>query len=172
MMDIKLKNKLFVIGFLVSLFMVYKFAIFKTLETRSEVAMLSKEKRLLTDISNKVSDLEAKEVELDAMLKKRNISISNSFQQTLLQNITTLTNTNKLQIIAFEKLHVYKKDITKLHTYTIEVKGSFSSLLKFVNNLENLQIGELISIKYEKRKDFKRNKNYLTCNVLFQRIDS
>lgn len=169
-MGIKLKNKILVIGFIIALFIVYKFAISKTIETQNVVSKLAKEKSLLNNISTKILDLEAKEVQLDAILKKRNISISNSFQQTLLQNVTSFAQMNKLQIIAFNEPHTYSTNITKLATYSFEIKGDFISLLKMVNFLERLQLGELLTINFEKKKNFRTNRNYLTCKVLLQKV--
>ena len=169
-MDIKLKNKILVIGFIVALFIVYKFAISKTIETQKVVSKLTTEKSLLSNVSSKILDLEAKEAQLDAILKKRNISISNSFQQTLLQNVTSFAQKNKLQIIAFNEPHTYSTKITKLATYSFEIRGNFISLLKMVNFLESLQLGELITINFEKKKNFRTNTNYLTCNVLLQKV--
>tara|TARA_R110001606_G_scaffold342855_1_gene491418 strand:- start:1023 stop:1538 length:516 start_codon:yes stop_codon:yes gene_type:complete len=170
-MDIKLKNKILVVGFIASLFIVYKFAISNTVEAQKIVSELSKEKLLLNNVSTKISNLKAKEAQLDVILKKKNISINNSFQQTLLQSVTSFAKKNKLQIIAFNEPHVFNTNVTGLHTYSFEVKGNFNSLLKMVNHLENLQLGELISIKFEKKKNYRSNTNYLTCKVFLQKVN-
>ncbi|WP_418637453.1 hypothetical protein [Winogradskyella sp.] len=171
-MEAKLKNKLLVLGVLLALFIVYRFAITNTIEAQKTVRELNQEKGLLKNISNKISNLKEKEAQLDAVLKKKNISINNSFQQTLLQNLSSFAKQNNLQIIAFNEPHIFNSRITELHTYSFEIKGNFNSLLKMVNHLENLQLGQLISIKFEKKKNFKTNIIDLSCKVLLQKVNS
>lgn len=168
-MDIKLKNKILVVGFIVVLFIIYEFAISKTIETNKIVSQLTIEKSLLKNVSNKILDLKTKEAQLDAILKKRNISISNSFQQMLLQNVTSFAQKNELQIIAFSEPHTYNTNITRLATYSFEIKGSFISLLKMICFLEELQLGKLLTIKFEKKNNYRNNTNYLTCKILLQK---
>ena len=112
-MEIKLKNKILVVGFIATLFIVYRFAVSKTFETQKIVRELAEEKLLLSTVTNKILVLKTKEVQLDAILKKRNISINNSFQQALLQNVTSFAKKNKLQIIAFNKPHTFSSTVTK-----------------------------------------------------------
>ena len=171
-MDIKLKNKILLIGFTALLLIVYNFAISKTFQIQKMVSELTKEKLLLSNISSKISGLENKELQLDAILKKRNILVNNSFQQTLLQNVTSFVKKNKLQILTFNEPHTYSTNITKLATYSFEIKGDFISLLRMVNFLEKLQLGELITINFEKKKNFRNNTSYLTCKVLLQKTSS
>ncbi len=171
-MDIKLKNKILIIGFISALFIVYKFAISKTFETQKIVSELSNEKLLLSDISDKILALKAKEAQLDVVLKKRNISINNSFQQTLLQSVTSFSKQNKMQIIAFSEPHIFRTNVTKLSTYSFEVKGRFNAILKMINFIQKLQLGELIAINFERKKNFRTNIDYLTCKVLLQRISN
>lgn len=171
-MDIKLKNKILITSFILALFIVYKFAVVKTFETQKIVDELIEEKLLLSTISAKIFALKTKEIQLDAVLKKRNISINNSFQQTLLQNITSFAKQNKLQIIAFNEPHTFITNVTKLSTYSFEVKGNFIPVLRMINFLEKLQLGELITINFEKKKNFRTNTNYLTCRVLLQKVSS
>ena len=169
-MNLNLKNKILIVCFIASLFIVYRFAVSNTIEARKVVSDLTKEKILLTNVSSKIATLKAKELQLDKILKKKNISIHTSFQQALLQNVSSFAKKNKLQIIAFNQPHLFNTNITKLHTYSFEVRGHFNSLLKLTNHLENLQLGKLVSIKFEKKKDFRKNTSFLTCNVLLQRV--
>jgi hypothetical protein len=171
-MDIRIKNKILAIGFIVSLFIVYKFAVSNTIEVKKMVKILNDEKLLLNNISEKISNLQVKEVQLDVILKKRNISINHSFQQTLLQNVNSVAKKNSLQIMAFNEPHKYNNGVTKLFTYSFEVKGDYISLLRMINHLENLQLGNLISVNFEKKKNFRSNTNFLTCKILLQKVES
>jgi hypothetical protein len=171
-MDYKLKNKLLLVGFIISLILIYQFAIVKTIEAKKVVSILRKENALLHHISENITYLKKEEIVLDSILKSVDVSIDNSFQQTLLQKITVFTKKNKLQIIAFKEPHQLITNNTKLSTYAFEVKGTFISLLKMVNYIEQLQLGELISIEYKKKKNYRTNSNYLICKIFLQKISS
>jgi len=171
-MDIKNKNKLLVVGFVCMLFLVYTLAISKTITTKKAVSKLRIEKKLLTNVSSKITALKSKEFELDSILKSYNLSIDNSFQQTLLLKVTELSKKENLQIIQFIEPYVFVGNNTKILTYSFELKGDFISLLKMVNYLGELQLGQLISINFEKKKNYRTNTNYLTCKILLQTIDS
>lgn len=169
-MNLKLKNRILVAGCVLLLFTVYKLAISKTIETQKVATILNKEKLLLNNVSNKISYLKQQEQQLDSILKSYNVSINNSFQQTLLQNITSFSKKNRLQVIAFNKPHEYNSSMTKLSTYSFELKGNFAPLLKLINHIEKLQLGELISVHFEKKKNYRTNSNYLTCKILLQKV--
>jgi hypothetical protein len=169
-MKLSLKNKVLIIGFIISLFIVYKLALSKTIETSIAVSQLSKEQITLSNISNTVLRFQLQEKKLDSILKNYNLSIDNSFQQSLLKNITQLSKKHNLQILAFDKPHEFKTNFTKLSTYSFEIKGDFISILKMINKLETLQLGELISIDFEKKTNFKTGVKFLTCKVLLQKI--
>jgi hypothetical protein len=138
--------------------------------TTSKFSQLTQEQVSLNNISNSVFSLETQEKNLDSILKNYNLSIDNSFQQSLLKNITQFANTYNLQILAFNKPHEINTKITKLKTYSFEVKGDFISTLKMINELEQLQLGELISINFEKKTNFRTGVKFLTCKVLLQKM--
>lgn len=169
-MDIKLKNRILIFSFVLSLLLIYKFVLTRTIEVQKDFEKLSEEKSLLDNASHKIFKLNEEEKQLDAILKKKNISVKNTFQQTLLQSITTFSAKNNLEIVSFNKPHEYKTEITKLLTYSFEVKGNYISLLKLINYLEDLQLGTLKSITFNKKKNFRTNRNYLTCQIYLQRL--
>lgn len=169
-MKFSLKNKVLVFCFIISSIIVYKFALGKTIETNRLVLKLEKEKLTLDNISSVLTNLQAEEHALDSILKSYNLSINNSFQQSLLKNLTTTANKNKLQIISFNKPHEYRSDITKLKTYSFEIKGDFISILKMINELEQLQLGEFISIDFQKKSNYKTGRKFLTCKILLQKM--
>ncbi len=171
-MDIKIRNKILVVGFVFLLFVVYKLAISKTIETRSSVSKLLVEKKLLSNVTAKIAQLKLKEYQLDSILKSYNLSIDNSFQQTLLQKVTEFSKKEKLQIIQFKEPHIFIDNEANRSTYSFELKGNFISLLKIVNYLEDLQLGQLISINFVKRKNYRANTNYLTCEILLQKVNN
>ncbi|MBL4568343.1 MAG: hypothetical protein JKY69_01295 [Flavobacteriaceae bacterium] len=169
-MNYKHKNRLLVIGFIVMLVVAYKLAIQKTVESKSMLLSMTNEKELLRNASNSMSLLKQQDIYLDSLLKSYDISSNSSFQQVLLQKITRFSKENKLQIIAFNEPHTFVSNGTKLSTYAVEVKGYFIPLLQLVQFLEQQQLGELVSIHFEKKKNYRINRNFLTCKLLLQKV--
>jgi hypothetical protein len=55
-------------------------------------------------------------------------------------------------------------------TYSFEVKGTFKALLTLANTLEKQQLGEIISINFEKKKNYRINKQELTAQFHLQAV--
>lgn len=158
------------IGFILVLFLIYNLAIKKTVIAKKEYKELLQEKRLLDNATAKIDYLNKKKAYLDLFLKQQKISVNSSFQQILLQKITAFSKNDKIEIIAFNKPHVFSNNSTMLETYSLEVKGSFTSLLKLVNYLEISSLGELASVNFEKKKNYRTRKEYLKAMVYLKRI--
>ncbi|NVK51293.1 MAG: hypothetical protein HWD85_00040 [Flavobacteriaceae bacterium] len=169
-MKLSLKNKVLIVGFLILIIVIYKFTIAKTIETKKVVSKLKSEQETLNNISTTIYQLQTEEKTLDTILNNYNLSIDNSFQQSLLKSITSFANKYHLQILAFNKPHELKTTITKLKTYSFEVRGDFISILKMINELEQLQLGKLISIDFEKKTNVTTRAKFLSCKILLQKM--
>ena len=55
-------------------------------------------------------------------------------------------------------------------TYSFEIKGNFSALLQLTNNLEREQLGAIISVHFEKKKNYRRNKQELIAKFYIQKL--
>ena len=159
----KQKNIALIVGFLVLLIISYVFSIQKTLDLKSNVKELTKEKELVSNASERIFNLQQENKYLDSILQLKELSIENSFQQTLLQKLNAFSKTATIEIISFNEPHLFREINTNLMTYSFEVKGTFKTLLKLVNTLEKQQLGEIISINFEKKKNYRRNNYELTA---------
>lgn len=164
------KNIALVLGFLLLLIISYVFSIQKTLDLKSRTKELKKEKEMLSNASELIFSLQQENRYLDSILLKKELSIENSFQQTLLQKLNTFSKTATIEIISFDEPHINIENNTNLKTYSFEVKGSFSSLLKLVNTIEKQQLGEIISINFEKKKNYRSNKEELIAQFYIQKF--
>ncbi len=158
------------IGFVLAMFLIYNLAIKKTLAAKNEYKVLLQEKKKLDNANNEIEYLNKKKAHLDIFLKKHKISINSSFQQILLQKITQFSNKDKIEIIAFNKPHLFNYNSTTLETYSFEVKGGFVSLLRLVNYIDKSNLGELISVNFEKKKNYRTRREYLKAMVYLKRI--
>jgi hypothetical protein len=167
----KQKNIALVIGFLLLLIVSYVFSIKKTLELKSRLVSLEKDKELLSNASERIYKLQQENKYLDAVLQKKELTIDNSFQQLLLSKINKFKNKNSIEVIAFNQPHKVTKNNTSLQTYSFEVKGSFNALLQLTNFIERQQLGELISVNFEKKRNYRKNKEELTGIYYLQKLE-
>ncbi|PQJ76535.1 hypothetical protein [Polaribacter glomeratus] len=165
------KNIGLVAGFLILLLISYQFSIKKTLELKDSASELKKEKEMLSNASQRIFDLQQENKYLDSILQKKEISIENSFQQTLLQKLNSFQKIVPVEIISFNEPHTFEENNTILKTYSFEIKGEFSSLIKLMNTLERQQLGKLISVDFEKKRNYRKNKEELIGNFYLQKLE-
>lgn len=164
------KNIGLLIGFLICGFSVYNFAIKQTITAKDKYEQLLIEKNLVDNAASKIEYLNQKNSSLNTFLISNNLSIENSFQQMLLERINEFSKEKNIQIIAFNKPHKIEGDQTITETYSFKLKGGFVNLLKLINYIEQQRFGELISIDFEKKKNYKTRRSYLTVNIFLQKI--
>jgi uncharacterized protein YnzC (UPF0291/DUF896 family) len=169
-MNNKNKNILLVVGFFVVLFIAYSFSIKKTMEAKELLTTLWSEKELQSNAQSKIFNLQQENAHLDAILRKRDLSIENSFQQTLLKKINSFAEKEKITIISFEEPHEFERNEINLKTYFFEIKGDFRALLKLINELERQQLGQLVSVNFIKKKKYRTNRTALSCQFYIQKL--
>jgi hypothetical protein len=165
------KNKLLIIGFFLLLFMAYSFSIKKTMEAKQLLTTLRSDKELQETAQSKIFNLQQENAHLDSILRKRNLSIENSFQQTLLKKINSFADKEKITIISFEEPHQFESNKTNLKTYFFEIKGDFRALLKLINEFERQQLGQLTSLNFVKKKNYRTNRTELSCQFYIQKLN-
>ena len=166
----KQKNIALVVGFLLLLIISYLFSIQKTVDLKSRLTGLQKNKELVANASERIFSLQQENQYLDAILKQKDLSIENSFQQTLLKKLNAFSKTTPIEIISFLEPHTFKEKSALLMTYSFEIKGNFSALLQLTNNLEREQLGAIISVHFEKKKNYRRNKQELIAKFYIQKL--
>lgn len=164
------KNIGLLLGFILALIFSYSFAIKKTFEAKNELVNLEKDKNLLSTAAEKVFALRQENNYLDTILKQRDLSIENSFQQTLFKKVSNFCKVHKAEIISFDEPHSFLEQETFTLTYSFEIKANFNSLLKFTNYLEREQLGTLISVRYQKKRNYKRNKEELLGKFYVEKL--
>jgi len=164
------KNIGLLIGFLVCGFIVYQLAIKKTIAAKNKHEQLLIEKNLVDNAGSKIEYLNQKNGNLNSFLVSNNLSIDNSFQQMLLEKINVFANKENIKIVAFNKPHIIEGAQTVVETYSFKLKGGFVGLLKLINYIEQQRLGALISIDFEKKKNYKTRRDYLTVNIFLQKI--
>lgn len=169
-MNSKQRNIALVVGFIVMLLISYRFAIKNTLDLCVKIEKLEKDKALLDNAEAQIQGLKMEERYLDSILQSNDLSIENTFQQTLLIKVTQFTEKHKLKLIASNEPHSFVADGANLLTYEVEVKGSFRNLMLFANDMEQQRLAKVSSLQFIKKRNYKTRRNYLVCKLLLQRF--
>lgn len=169
-MTSKQKNIALLVGFLLVLLLSYQFAIKNTLQAKDKYNELQKEKQLFENSKNKIGYLNAQNTYLDSILKSNEIIVDVSFQQVILNKVSKYVEQHQLKIISFNSPHIFKNNTNTLTTYQLEIEGDFIQLVNFVNYFENQRLGNLVSVSFLKKKNYRRNKNYLTVSIYLQKF--
>jgi hypothetical protein len=140
------------------------------MEAKELLTTLWSEKELQSNAQSKIFNLQQENAHLDAILRKRDLSIENSFQQTLLKKINSFAEKEKITIISFEEPHEFERNEINLKTYFFEIKGDFRALLKLINELERQQLGQLVSVNFIKKKKYRTNRTALSCQFYIQKL--
>ncbi len=172
-MSLKLKNRALVIGMVLLLWLGYVFSFSKVFEARKQYYLLVKEQAFISNVSQKLMLLKRQNVVYDSILASKKIVSESSFQNTLLKTITVIADSSALKIISFNKPHVFKTDNSIISTYSFSLQGNFSKITELIYQLEQQsKLGEVISVQYQKKKNYRRNFYLLECTVFLQRVDS
>jgi len=167
----KQKNIALVVGFLLLFLISYIFSIQKTIDLKSKLTMLTKQQELMSNAGTQIFNLQQKNRHLDAVLQQKELSIKNSFQQVLFNKLNVFKKECSIEVITFNEPHQIIKNNTKLLTYSFKIKGNFIALLQLTNYIERQQLGTLTSVNFEKKKNYRRNKEEITGLFYLQKLE-
>lgn len=167
-MTSRTKNILLIVGFAFILILSYKLAISKTLDLRHEYMTLKNQEQLFKNTPKQLSLLMQKEQYYDSILNKYQLK-GGSIQNNLLKTINTIADTTDLKVITFLEPHSIENNDLIIKTYQFTIEGNYNSILKLIHHLEQkTKFGEIINLHFEKKTNFKTNKQYLQAHVLLK----
>ena len=171
-MHLNKKNIVLLFGLILLLWISYIFSFSKSFEIRNKYRTLSKEKEILKSIPNQIIKLKKENIYLDSLLAKNKLSSESSFQNNLLQHISSYAKENNLKIVSFNSPHIFYRNEGRMKTFSFSIKGNYTTITKLIYNLEQKnKFGKIISIDFERKKNYRLNRNYLVCEILLQRIE-
>lgn len=166
----KQKNIALILGFILVLFISYKYAISNTLELKKEYKSLKQQELLFKNVPKQFSILKQKEKYYDSLLVKYQLKGS-SVQNSLLKNINTFAETNNIQLVSFLEPHIFQKDNLIYNTYQFTLQGRFNNILELIHKLEqDTKFGEITNLYFERKKNYKTGKRYLEASVLLRSL--
>ncbi|WP_412560633.1 hypothetical protein [Winogradskyella sp. MIT101101] len=162
------KNIVLILGFIVVLYICYQLAIQKTLEQKEQYNTLTKEVVLSKNAPKQLSLLKQKEVYYDSLLTKYQLDGS-SIQNNLLKVINAYAEANNLKVVSFLEPHITTKNDLTIKTYDFTLQGQYNAINQLIYQLEQqTKFGEIISLHFEKKKNFRTGRHYLQARVLLK----
>jgi len=169
-MKLDKKNKLLLVGFLLVLYICYSFAISNTINYYKEYKTKQEQIAADSNMPKLVGQLVQKEKQLDQALSLYDINISESFQNDLLKQLTSYSDTYKLKIVDFQEPHSVSQKGFTVTSYIFSLEGSFNGCLAVLNKVENNpSLGIIKHLNFVKKKNYKTNTDQLFVEVIMQK---
>lgn len=172
-MKLNRNNRLLLVGIGVMLYLCYTFAISGTLSWYSKYEELRKVDDAGSIGQDQLRYLVAKDKQLDRALEKLEMPKGKSYQGVLLKKITGLGAAGNVKIIDFREPHIYTSGTSQQSSYSFTLQGSFKSILELINGIErDPSFGVVKHVKFEKKKDYRNNTDYLLADVMLQKNET
>ncbi|WP_281228745.1 general secretion pathway protein [Flavobacterium aquiphilum] len=169
-MNLNRKNKLLIIGFCGVLYICYSFAISNTIQYYSEYKNKQEEITADSNMPKLVAQLVQKEKQLDKMLSNYDESITESFQNDLLKQLTSYSNSYHLKIVDFKEPHMISQKGFTTTSYEFSLEGTFNGCLAALNKVENNpMLGSIKHLSFIKKRNYKTNADQLFVEVIIQK---
>lgn len=169
-MKVNKKNKILFLVFFATLYFCYTFAISNTLDNyfvyKKNISMLTND----YDNPQMVFQLKQKEIQLNELLLKYNVTTSESLQNDLLKQLNFYSSTYHLKIIDFKEPHlIISNDFTNT-SYIFSLEGSFNDCLALLNKIENNPtFGSIKHLNFIKKRNYKNNVDQLFVEVILMK---
>lgn len=166
----KKKNQLFIIVSLSTVYLIYVFAVKKTIASYSEYIKAESQIELAANAPVMAAQLEKQLLQMDSKIGKQNINGENT-EQALLELITNYCQNNHAILREFPETTVAKQGDLFIETNLFVVEGEFTSLVNLVYILEQKnKLGKIASVRYQLKKDFKTKDMALTAAIYLQNV--
>lgn len=169
-MKLNLKNKLLLLGFLIALYICYSFAISNTITYYKEFKTKEEQIAIDRNLPNIVAKLTQKDRGLDQILAQYDTTVSESFQNDLLKQLSGFSSHYQLKITDFQEPHTFTQKGLNVTSYVFSLEGSFNGTLALINKIENNpSLGAIKHLSFEKKKNYKTNTDQLFVQVIMQK---
>lgn len=171
MTNIKMKNKIIIATFLLSLFLCYKLAILKTINARQQLNILSKESVQISNTSKELYQLKIKESYYDSLLNTyqfKNLSIQNQ----ILNILNEFSSNGSIEIKKFKEPHTIEENELIIKTFDLTIKANYNNIIKLVHHFEQKErFSEIINLNLKKIKNHKTGKYFLQAKILLKSFE-
>lgn len=170
-MKLNKKNKILIIAIIISLILIYKLAISKTVHYYGLLDSLNQKIENAAEQNNASNNLAIKNKKLDDILEKLdyNSEIKNQ-QNNLLKVINEDAEKYNLTVAAFEEPKTIIETTNKIAHYHFSIIGDYNNTLLLLNDLENkATFGKIKHFKTEKKTNYKENSKFITTEIILEK---
>lgn len=165
------KNKLLIAGAFTLLYLIYVFALKKTVDVYTEYEGSKDKIELIANAPQRTGELEKELQEINARIGTHQLPGIKT-RQLLLELVSNYCQKNKAVLREFPDSETMEKEGLLVETNRFTVEGNYNTLVKLVYLMEQeYKIGRVASVKYQLKKDFKTQKMALTATMYIQNIN-
>ncbi|MEL6809720.1 MAG: hypothetical protein AAFP76_00100 [Bacteroidota bacterium] len=162
------KNIVLIVGFIIVLLLSYRFVLSKTIFLKNEISKLEQHLVSSEDLAHIALQLDQREKFIDSVLQKNNLKHL-SIQNNLLEFLNREAREGTFQITQFTEPHRSVENEVTTTSYRFTLRGSFLACEQIIYQLEQAyNFGKITHLKFEKKRDFRKGKDYLECNVIIE----
>lgn len=171
-MSQKNKNILLILGFVVMLIIAYQMAFSRTFAVKNEVKAMESQLTNSNNLMAQISNLNHREKFVDSVLQNNNIK-NLSTQNNLLSFLNQTAQKDAFIITSFNEPHLYLEDNIQKSSFQFTLQGNFNEIEKVIYKLEQEHnFGKIVHLKYEKKRDYRKAKDFLQCFIVLESVNS
>jgi len=164
----KRKNIILGIVFVLICAFAYQFSIKKTFNYKKQFEDIQGSLEQEKLIKQNILQLTQHKAYLDSLVKIHKITTTN-LQNELLTSLNSFCETHDCEIASFEEPHVDSIGNIENTYNRFSLRGNYKQLINTIYELEyGKNLGQLVSVSFETKKDYKRNNIYLTADILIK----
>lgn len=166
----KKKNLLLVIASVVVLLMIYSFAIKRTISAYTQFSENKEKMEQAANAPMMAEQLEKELIRMETKIGNHNTKNTN-IDEALLSLLTDYCQSNQAVLREFPQTTYTQDGELEIETNQFMIGGNFSTLIKLVYLLEQkYNLGKIVAVNYQLKKDFKTKEMQLTSTVFLQNI--
>ena len=166
----KKKNQLLIVTAVLTLFIVYSFAIKKTINAYGKFSDAEHKMEFAANAPKMAEQLEKELRMMDERIGNQNTKGQNT-TQVLLELVTNYCQKNHAILREFPEITISNEENLQVETNRFIVEGPFSTLINLAYILEQKnKLGKVASARYQLKKDFKTREMALTATIYLQNI--
>jgi 23S rRNA maturation mini-RNase III len=164
------RNQLLSLGVFFGIVFVYWLAIAPTINLIKENRRLGEQSQTLLNASKSINDYNNQITLINEFMGSYQVSFNKSQKHTL-SFISEFCEDNDLSLASTGKTEISDKESYFIETNTYTVQGGFHQILKLIYKLEHIdRISQVVSCAFEKQKDIRSGKTFLTATIHLQNI--
>lgn len=165
------RNKILILGFMLTLVASYFLAINKTLEIRKVQKNQEEQKVMAQNVFHELDLLSEKESYLDVQFEQMDLESTN-LQNNLLYFLNQQGMEHRIKILEFNVPHMVIDGPITTKTYRFTLEGGFLDILNVAHVLESQgNFGGISHISFEKQQNPRNGKTYLQATFHLEQIE-